>query len=47
VVDYRDVQFTKAPQVLDAMGLALAKSEKARRELAGKGMWPEEPAATR
>jgi catechol 2,3-dioxygenase-like lactoylglutathione lyase family enzyme len=42
VVDYADVQFTKAPQVLDAMGLSPAKSEKARRELAEKGMWPGE-----
>jgi lactoylglutathione lyase len=40
VVDYADIQFTKAPQVLQAMGLDPAKSEKARRELAGKGMWP-------
>jgi|SRR3954447_14290463 len=39
VVDYRDVQFTKAPAVLDGMGLAnLGKSESARRELAGKGL---------
>jgi catechol 2,3-dioxygenase-like lactoylglutathione lyase family enzyme len=38
VVTYADLQFTKAPEVLRAMGLTLAKSEKARRELAGRGM---------
>jgi catechol 2,3-dioxygenase-like lactoylglutathione lyase family enzyme len=39
IVDYRDVQFTKAPAVLDGMGLGdLEKSESARRELAGKGL---------
>ncbi|HEY7075544.1 MAG TPA: VOC family protein [Solirubrobacteraceae bacterium] len=39
VVDYRDVQFTKAPAVLSGMGLdGLEKSEPARRELAEKGL---------
>ena len=39
VVDYRDVQFTKAPTVLDGMGLdGLEKSDRARRELADKGL---------
>jgi catechol 2,3-dioxygenase-like lactoylglutathione lyase family enzyme len=39
VVDYRDVQFTKAPQVLSAMGLEhLGKSDKALAELRGKGL---------
>jgi len=39
VVDYRDVQFTKAPEVLGAMRLdGLEKSEKARRELREKGI---------
>jgi predicted enzyme related to lactoylglutathione lyase len=38
IVDYRDIQFTKAPEVLRAMGLALEKTEKARRELAEKGI---------
>ena len=42
VVDYEDIQFTKTPQVLRGMGLNLAKSEKARAELAEKGM--DEPA---
>jgi predicted enzyme related to lactoylglutathione lyase len=38
VVDYADIQFTKAPHVLRGMGLALEKNAKARRELAEKGM---------
>ena len=41
VVDYADIQFTKAPHVLRGMGLTLGKSEKARRELADKGMAPD------
>ncbi len=38
VVEYRDIQFTKAPEVLDAMGLTLDKSDAARKELADKGV---------
>ena len=39
VVDYRDVQFTKAPRVLEGMGLAdLEKSDKALAELREKGL---------
>ena len=39
IVDYRDVQFTKAPQVLHGMGFAqLAKSESALAELREKGL---------
>ena len=39
VVEYSDVQFTKAPPVLEGMGLAdLGKSESARRELRDKGL---------
>jgi len=39
VVDYRDIQFTKAPEVLDAMGAGeLPKSESAREELRRKGI---------
>ena len=39
VVDYRDVQFTKAPEVLSGMRLAgLQKTEAAREELASKGI---------
>jgi lactoylglutathione lyase len=40
VVDYDNIQFIKAPQVLRAMQLDLDKNESARRELAGKGMLP-------
>jgi hypothetical protein len=39
VVDYRDIQFTKAERVLGGMGLAgLEKSEKALGELRAKGL---------
>jgi catechol 2,3-dioxygenase-like lactoylglutathione lyase family enzyme len=39
VVDYRDVQFTKTPEVLNAMGLdGLEKSESALAELREKGV---------
>ncbi|MGB2952468.1 MAG: VOC family protein [Gaiellaceae bacterium] len=39
VVDYRDVQFTKAPEVLRGMGLdGLEKSERAMDELRAKGL---------
>ena len=38
IVDYDNIQFTKAPQILRAMGLDLGKNENARRELAAKGM---------
>ena len=39
VVDYRDIQFTKAPEILRGMGLdGLEKSEDARRELREKGL---------
>jgi lactoylglutathione lyase len=40
VVEYRDIQFTKAPHIMHAMGFDQAKSEKALRELADKGMAP-------
>jgi lactoylglutathione lyase len=40
VVDYADIQFTKAPHVLRGMGLRLDKNDKALRELAEKGMAP-------
>lgn len=33
VVEYGDVQFTKSPSVLHAMGLHLPKTEKAQKEL--------------
>jgi catechol 2,3-dioxygenase-like lactoylglutathione lyase family enzyme len=38
VVDYRDIQFTKADAVRKAMGADLEKSESARAELREKGI---------
>ena len=38
VVDYGEVQFTKAPEVLRAMELELQKTERARAELRAKGI---------
>jgi len=39
IVDYRDVQFSKIPAVMTAMGIAgLEKSESAREELRAKGI---------
>jgi predicted enzyme related to lactoylglutathione lyase len=39
IVGYDNIQFTKAPNVLRGMGLMhLSKNEKAKRELAEKGM---------
>jgi lactoylglutathione lyase len=38
VVEYQNVQFTKAPHVMRGMKLDLQKNENARRELADKGM---------
>jgi catechol 2,3-dioxygenase-like lactoylglutathione lyase family enzyme len=39
VVDYRDVQFTKAPEVARAMGIGdLEKTERARGELRDRGL---------
>jgi catechol 2,3-dioxygenase-like lactoylglutathione lyase family enzyme len=40
VVDYREVQFTKDPQILRAMGLDLEKGERALAELRAKGLLP-------
>jgi catechol 2,3-dioxygenase-like lactoylglutathione lyase family enzyme len=37
-VDYREVQFTKAPEVLRGMSLELEKTEQAKRELRQKGL---------
>jgi catechol 2,3-dioxygenase-like lactoylglutathione lyase family enzyme len=42
IIEYANIQFTKAPHVLRGMGLSLDKNEKAKRELAEKGM-AEEP----
>ena len=39
VVDYRDIQFTKAPEILRGMNLdGLEKSERAREELRAAGL---------
>jgi catechol-2,3-dioxygenase len=39
VVDYREIQFTKAPEVLRGMNMAeLKKTEAAKRELRDKGL---------
>jgi lactoylglutathione lyase len=41
VVDYSEIQFTKAPEVLEGMGLhGLKKSQKALEELRKKGLAP-------
>ena len=40
IIEYSNIQFTKAPQVLRAMGFDLDKNENALRELADKGMAP-------
>jgi catechol 2,3-dioxygenase-like lactoylglutathione lyase family enzyme len=42
VVEYSEIQFTKAPEILEGMGLDhLKKSEKALAELRRKGLAPE------
>ena len=41
VVQYDNIQFTKAPHVLRGMGMSLDKNDSARRELADKGMAPD------
>jgi catechol 2,3-dioxygenase-like lactoylglutathione lyase family enzyme len=38
VVEYREIQFTKAPEILRGMGLELEKSEAALAELRDKGL---------
>jgi catechol 2,3-dioxygenase-like lactoylglutathione lyase family enzyme len=38
VVDYREVQFTKTPEILRAMGLSLEKTERALAELRERGL---------
>jgi catechol 2,3-dioxygenase-like lactoylglutathione lyase family enzyme len=50
VVDYREIQFTKAPHVARVLGLDEPKSESALAELRRKGLAPadeHEPAASR
>jgi catechol 2,3-dioxygenase-like lactoylglutathione lyase family enzyme len=42
IVEYADIQFAKAPEVLEGMGLeSLAKSERALEELRAKGLAPD------
>ena len=41
VVGYEDVQFTKAPWILEGMGLELEKRESALEELRSKGLAPD------
>jgi len=38
IVDYREIQFTKAPEILRGMGLSLRKSDRAIAELRAKGL---------
>jgi lactoylglutathione lyase len=38
VVDYREIQFTKAPEIMRGMGLELEKSDAAIAELREKGL---------
>ncbi len=38
IIEYSNIQFTKAPNVMRGMGLALTKNDKATKELADKGM---------
>jgi catechol 2,3-dioxygenase-like lactoylglutathione lyase family enzyme len=38
IIEYSNIQFTKAPNVLRGMGLKLAKNANAKKELAEKGM---------
>ena len=38
LVDYREIQFTKAPEILRGMGLKLPKTEQALAELRDKGL---------
>ena len=41
IIEYSNIQFTKAANVLRGMGLDLDKNANARKELAEKGMAPE------
>jgi catechol 2,3-dioxygenase-like lactoylglutathione lyase family enzyme len=38
IIEYSNIQFTKAPGVMRGMGLALEKNANARKELTDKGM---------
>ena len=41
IIEYSNIQFSKAPNVLRGVGLRLDKNANARKELAEKGMAPE------
>jgi lactoylglutathione lyase len=41
IIEYSNIQFSKAPNVLRGMGLQLDKNASAKKELADKGMAPE------
>jgi catechol 2,3-dioxygenase-like lactoylglutathione lyase family enzyme len=41
IIEYSNIQFTKASNVQRGMGLKLAKNDNAKKELAEKGMMPE------
>ena len=41
IIEYSNIQFTKAPNVMRGMGLDLDKNANARKELTEKGMAPE------
>src|SRR5712692_3864814 len=41
VIEYSNIQFTKAPHVQRGMGIKLAKNDNAKKELAEKGMTAE------
>jgi catechol 2,3-dioxygenase-like lactoylglutathione lyase family enzyme len=43
VVDYREIQFTKAPAVLAGMGVEVEKTESALAELREKGLLGDQP----
>ena len=40
IVQYDEIQYTKAPEILDAMGLELEKTDAALAELRAKGLAP-------
>src|SRR5258708_36280379 len=41
IIEYSNIQYTKAPGVMRGMGLALHKNASAKKELAHKGIEPE------
>jgi len=41
IIEYSNIQYTKAPNVQRGMGLKLTKNDNAKKELAEKGMSPE------